>query len=402
MLATVVVLVAVAGWYAMLFGSVDGFVVATDHGRKLFGDFVAHYVPMGKRIWVNPVPTRGFLYSPLFAMALSPLSRLPIEQAKIWWGSVEVAATVLLFLLPLLSIRGARRLAWYLCYLASFVTSYPVLHNFRWGQVSVINVLLVLATAYGYRAGRPLTAALLAASTLCINFYPGLILVYYLARRERGILLVAVSAAAVSLFLVPSVLIGPRETMGFYDAVLTRAGTAEWIFHDGNSQYIGSVVQRLTGMPVLRGPAGVFGGLVVLANLYAMFELARGDSDDAVLWAAALALLSIPFMLRTSWPHYFAYLPFVQLLVARDLAAHPPASLSRSIEWSGLVLSLLLGNVLAFALTPGWKAYGQWGCPFFANAVVWLVAWARLVPKILLNYAGARDTPAKRRYPDAA
>lgn len=385
------ILAAVAGWYVALFESVDGFVEATDHGHKLLGDFVAHYFPMGKRIWTMRAPTRGFLYSPVFAMALSPLGELPLATAKTLWGSIEVAATALLFGIPLLSLRGDRRaIAWYAAYLLVFVTSYPVLHNFRWGQVSVINTLLVVGAAYAYRAQRSLIAALMIALSLSIKFYPGLFLVYFLARRDKAVLFPALLASVLLLMLVPAALLGMDETWRFYETTLTKASINVWIGRDPNSQYIGAVAERLSGMPSLRAAGGVLGGLVVGVNVYAMILLARRKIDDAVLWAAVLVLLSIPFMLRTSWPHYFVYLPFVQLLVARVMLAQPRRRGARLFEWGALVLSLALGSVLGFALAPDWKAYGYWGCLFFANAILQVVVGARVLPRF-----GVSQVPLK-------
>lgn len=394
LLTTLIVLTLVGVWYVALFDSVNGFVAATDHGRKLFGDFVAHYFPMGKKIWTTRAPSRGFLYSPIFAMALSPIAELPLASAKTLWGSIEVGATALLFAIPLLSLRGDRRaLTSYGCYLLAFVTSYPVLHNFRWGQVSVVNTLLMLGAAYAYRSQRRLAAALMIALSVSIKFYPGLFLIYFLARRDRVIVLVALTVSALLLILLPAALLGVDETWRFYETTLTKASINVWIGRDTNSQYIGAVAERLSGVSTLRTVGGALGGLIVCVNLVLMILLALRSIEDAVLWAAALALLSIPFALRTSWPHYFVYLPFVQLLLARVMLAQPRGLWARVLEWGALALTVLLGSVLGFSLAPDFKAYGYWGCLFFANAILQLAVWSRLWPP-LTGKSGAIRTVA--------
>ena len=155
-----------------------------------------------------------------------------------------------------------------------------------------------------------------------------------------------------------------------------------WIGHDTDSQYVGSVAARLTSIPATRAVGGWVGAAIVLADGWAAWRLARtASADDAVTWGAALVFLSLPFALETSWPHYFVYLPFVQLLVARAVAVLPGANLARV----GVALSIGLASVFGFALFSGWEAYSRAGCLFFADAALLVVTWAHLWPRLALR-----------------
>jgi len=382
-LGSVALLAGVLALYVAMFHTLAGFTRALDHGRTLFRDFISFFYPMGTTVLTTRAPVLGYLYSPFFALVLHPLALLPLETAIVVWAVVEVLVTALLFALPVPSLfRAKHAVAWYLAYLAVFLTSFPVLHNFRWGQVSALITLLTLAAVYAYRAGRARQAGLLLAVAASVKLYPALLLLTFVARRERRPLLVVFVVVALLMGILPALVLGPEETVRFYVVVYRMVSGSVWIGHDTNSQYVGSVVARLTSIPATRAVGGWAGAVIVLADGWAVWRLARtASADDAVMWGAALVFLSLPFALETSWPHYFVYLPFVQLLVARTVAVLPGANLARV----GVALSIGLASVFGFALFPGWEAYSRAGCLFFADAVLLVVTWAHLWPRIALR-----------------
>jgi hypothetical protein len=130
--------------------SVKDFVAAIDHGDVPGGDFVFHYYPTARDSIREGVPAGGFFYPAGFAVFLAPLGRLDLEPARVLWYLV-LAASVLWTASwvmraaaprqPLLAVFGA----------ALYVTSVPVLHDFKWGQVSVL-IVATTATAFVLRA----------------------------------------------------------------------------------------------------------------------------------------------------------------------------------------------------------------------------------------------------------
>ena len=112
------------------------FVVAIDHGDVLFADFVNHYYPTVTDGLRQGAPAGGFFYPAGFAAMLSPLALVGATAAKVLWAVVElgclayVASVLVAAVVPTkpgLALLGT----------ALTVTSVPVLHNLKWGQVSL-------------------------------------------------------------------------------------------------------------------------------------------------------------------------------------------------------------------------------------------------------------------------
>jgi hypothetical protein len=87
----------------------------------------------------------------------------------------------------------------------------------------------------------------------------------------------------------------------------------------------------------------------------------------ARLLAFALLLLSLPLVLSPSWPHYFAALPFVQLLLVRLAGTDRFARVS-------VAVSVLLSSCLLFRWMDDPVRYGRWGLLLIANLVLLPVA----------------------------
>ncbi len=69
-LFSVVIIVAVIGYYIFHWKSVNGFVVAIDQCKTLFCDFFGHFYPMGQEILVTFQPVNRFYYSPFAAILI--------------------------------------------------------------------------------------------------------------------------------------------------------------------------------------------------------------------------------------------------------------------------------------------------------------------------------------------
>ena len=177
------VIVAVGVYYRILWGSVDGFVQSIDFCDKLFCDFVVYYYEMGRTILTTKVPTPGFYYSPLFAISLAFFSAWDMETAVVLWGVVIVATTAGLGILSYRTAPPESRVT-IAGFMLLFLTSFPILHNFKWGQVSVLLVLLVVASLVAYERKHVVPSALLLALAVSIKYFPIIFVVYFIIHRD--------------------------------------------------------------------------------------------------------------------------------------------------------------------------------------------------------------------------
>src|SRR5262245_1083063 len=185
-LSLVSALLIVAGtflYYQRTWHSVHDFMLAIDVCPDLFCDFTQWYYPMGRTILESRLPLPGFLYSPFFALLLRPLGLLPVSAASLLWGTIQLVMACALLALPAVALPWRTR--WLpLAYLAVFITTYPVLDNLRWGQVSITLACATLGTLVLYQRGWQRLAAALLAGAISIKLYPAMFLVYFLLNRD--------------------------------------------------------------------------------------------------------------------------------------------------------------------------------------------------------------------------
>src|SRR5688572_14148331 len=118
-------------------------------------------------------------YPPLLALLIAPLAPLSTAHAEIGWWVVQLAVLAAYASLLQRVLAGHGRRSWPLA-LALLITSLPVVHGLKWGQVSS-----AIAVAGAYALTRPERhgAAALGAAAAC-KLYPLLFLLGPLARRQ--------------------------------------------------------------------------------------------------------------------------------------------------------------------------------------------------------------------------
>ena len=335
----------------LLFGGVDGFHARMDFNDGALEDFTKFYHPTGRRVLEDGRATTGFLYPPSFAVALAPLGRLPVETATAVWLGLQLALVAALVALGLHLVRPGERLAGVLVFLT--LTSVPVAHNLHWGQVSVPIATLVLLAACAERAGRPRAAVTFVACAAAIKLYPLLFLLVPLLRGEVRRTMAGVILAALLAVVAPALVIGPGDTIVFLREMgETLAERRAEAFAALNAQALGPTLARWCGVGgVWWSLAGV---LVAGAQVPFLRRTARTDPARAYLAVA----LCLPLVVEPHWPHYFALLPIVQVLV---LAEGGRAARSLALA------SCLLSSVVVLRLFPDPEAYGGAGLLLVAN-----------------------------------
>ena len=400
------IVIILLAYYALAWRSIAGLPKA--YGcAELFSDFVLYYYPMGEAIFRTELPVRGFLYSPFAALLLAVFPPLGLTASLVFWGILHLLFIVLYLLLFRRLVPAGLPIQLLFVTLALF--SFPLLLNLIAGQVTLFMTVGVLGALYLNKRGRCAAAAGLLILAVSFKFYPIIFIVPFAARRDARFLLLAAAACIVFLFVFPGLLLGAGDTIRFYGALADSFRDSDWVVANSDSQYFPHVVLRLaeaTGqnvhahLPLLRWIA--FG--IAAVNMVLLFLVYRARLGHADLWSFQLVFLTIPFVLKTSWPMEFIFLPFTQALLAWWLLwgkqAAPGADTkiraSRVTAWRGriphgrtavtfclLLASTVLPSMVFFNLLGDPYRYGFYGLLFWADLLLLVALYIELLPSAL-------------------
>jgi hypothetical protein len=365
---------AAVGVHGILWqGSYEVFSSSVDFNQGALEDFMRVYLPAADGFAAGHEPVAGFLYAPFFPWLLQPLAKLGPATASWIWLCWELLASALLLGLGWRwagKVGGDVRKGWLPLYVFLGALSFPLLHNLHWGQISTTLALLIVAGA-GLQ-DRRLGAACIGFAA-AIKFYPAVFFVLFILGRDWRSLRWGLGVWA-GLSLLPGFQIGFGSVLSAYAAVAASISEltgldGEW-FRAPNNQSLPSAAARwlgLTGWGLK--VCALMGWVAALVALNACARLTGEGGATARLLAFALLLLSLPLIMSPSWPHYFAALPFVQILLAR-LAGTDRFALG------AVAVSVLLSSCLLFRGIDDPDRYARWGLLLIANLVLLPVALA--------------------------
>lgn len=370
--------VLVGLYYSSTWPSLRDFADSMDAGDALMGDFRDHFHPTAAGLFSDQRPVRGYYYSAFFALAISPLGALPSHEAAVLWGAAQVLFTVLLLLAPM-RFLVKRSVLYGLAYYLVLITSMPLLHNFRWGQVSVLIAALAIVSYRLHSEGRWVFSALLLALAAAIKYYPAVFAVYYLYRRDLKALRAFLGFLAAFL-AVPALFLGPEGLLAFEREGIGTMLYSPWVSEEVGSMNLPHFLRRLLSIPnsplacIALSAAGI---LAAAAVLIVMIRRERGSARVAPEQFLCCVFLCLPLVVKTCWQHYFAFLPFCQAISWMKLR--------RSTDRAGWMIrcgyfltaaSVCLSSVFLFNLMGSWWSYCAVGCLLIADII--------LVPVILL------------------
>jgi len=385
-------------YYVLTWRSVSGLLASFDACSELLCDFAIYYFPMGEAIFRTGRPVEGFLYSPFIGILLAAFPPLGLEAALVAWGILQVVAVVL-YLLVFRRLVPAG-LPTHLLFAALVLSSYPVLFNFAYGQVSVFMMVPLLGMLVLAGSGHRATAAFLLALAVSVKFYPILVVAPFVARRDHRLVLFSVAACGVILFGVPGLVLGGADTLGFYGALLESFRDSAWVVANPHSNYLPHAMLRLAGamghdlrahLPLL---VWIGYGLAV-ANMGLIFLIERARLRDADLWGFQICLLTTPLVLKTSWPHDFVFLPLTQALLAWRLLRRKEAATStgawkdrighprEAVTWLSLLVSIGLSSIVFFNLFGDFTGYGFWGFLLWSDLLLLAALYVQLLAPAL-------------------
>jgi hypothetical protein len=393
-------------YYASIWRNIFNLKAAIDSCTGPFCDFADFYYPMGEAAFRTGLPVTGFVYSPFIAILLAVFPPLGLNASLILWGILQ-ALFVILYLLLFRRLVPSR-LPVQLLFVAIALSSFPLLHTLSWGQVSLFTTVALLGMLVLLERDHRLSAAILFAFAVSFKFFPLIFLAPFAIRREVRFLLLAAAACVTVLFVIPGVLLGFGDTLRFYGALLESYRASEWVVSNYNSQYLPHVLMRLAKvagydvdayLPLLRW----IGFGVAAANIGLIYLVQHARLRHADLWSFHLLFLTIPFVLKTSWPVDLVFISFAQALLAWRLLegerAIPGSEAAEEYPYEGawrkdipsartvvtllLLVSIVISNIVFFSLVGDRRIYGVLGFIFWADLLLLITTYIVLLPTAL-------------------
>ena len=362
---------------------------------------------MGEAVFREGFPVSGFLYSPFIAILLGVFPPLGLNTSLFIWGILQILSVILCLLFFRRLVPAG--LSIQLLFVVLTLSSFPLLLNYIAGQVSVFILAAIFGSFILYERGYRLIAAALLAFAVSLKFFPLIFLIAFAARRDIRFITFVFIACCVFLFILPGILLGFNDTLGFYAVLFESFHESDWVVINPHSQFFPHLILRflnVTGQNV----HAIFPFLhwityvVAFANIGLLFLVQRARPQYANLWSLQILFLTIPFFLKTSWPHDFFFLPFAQALLAWQLLSGEKPdgekntngkfsylktlqrripSRHRKLNFFLLLLSIIASNVVFFNLFDNFLGYGFIGFLFWADLLLLIATYIELLPPAL-------------------
>ena len=285
-----------------------------------------------------------FKLPPSAAVYLAPLSLLTIQDARLVWRIVLVAAFVAAYGLLLRDLRVPATSWPWLAGFAAWVVFGPAQIAVGEGQWDPLLLVLLVVATLGVRRSRPVMSGLALAVAASIKPYPLLVAGVFVARGWWRALAACLAALLVLVGLGAAVA-GADETTAFLMQVLPASGVATPYV---DNQALGGVLARLAvndfkPLPV-QGVAWVDGAIRVIAlgvMALAIWLVSRRPADapdERAMQLAVFVPLSI-LLLPAAWTHYATILLLPLTLVAAELVR---AGSRNVLAWGLLAAAFVL------------------------------------------------------------
>lgn len=325
---------------------------------ELYCDFSRYYYKQARALSTSDRPIAGYYYAPTFAILLTPIGRLPLATAWRVWSWVQGVSLLLLLTVSARALRAFSRWTHALGLLLT-LTSYPILCNWRWGQLNSLFVACAVFALLLHEGGAFKRAGFALSWLIALRYYPALYAVGFVTRRGWIALVWCALFTLALLVAVPAAIMGPQHAWNFYSASATslHAATHDWLGGDRASQYLPSVVLRA---PRSLGPTLLWRALstaLAVGNLATALRVVNARLSQRALWVFCLVALSTPLLVATSWMHYFVYLPLVQTFLAAQLAHTRDFWLRRASSAALWIASVAVSNIFFFLHAGGSHRY---------------------------------------------
>jgi alpha-1,2-mannosyltransferase len=285
----------------------------------------------------------GFTYPPFAALAVLPMTLLPIEVVAGLHALLNAALLTGLawwLLAPL-----ARRHGWPVAFTVAaavpvlFVLE-PVRETIGFGQVNLVLVALVLADVAALRRGSRWAGVGIGLAA-AVKLTPGLFVVYLLLTRRWRAAAVALGTAGAATALAAAV--APRESWQYFTGTLWQTERVGRPDKTSNQSLFGALA-RLTDPA--EPPRLLWLALAVVALVLVLARAVRAARAGDDLAGVTLTGLAACLVSPISWSHHLVWL-VPALVVLLDLAAGrvpapgtPAWWRRRSRLWAGVLVAV--------------------------------------------------------------
>lgn len=360
-------------YYKVNWISFSNAIVKVDHQSQFLYDFVHHYYPMGKTIFEFKQLAPGYYYTSFFAILIAPICKLEIQDAIFVWSIMQIGWFVLLFYIGKYLIQFPYQFS--VLYIFILLTSYPILNNFKWGQVSILLTVLILLSFAAAQKGKDLTSSSLLALAVAIKYYPIIFLLYFVFQKKYKLCVAFFICLIFFYFLIPVIFIGYENWFKFESESIRALSNNKGPELDPNSQYFFHVVSRwIEGLEVKRLFAlhtkmvSIIGYAIAGICFLMAYVFQRNKKKNQQFISIVPIFLSIPFLVKSSWPHYFVYLPFCQIAVIYYFFINATASkIIRIPQYFFVIISVLSSGIFVFDLWGHWSFFNKYGMLFLSN-----------------------------------
>lgn len=157
----------------------------------------------------SPQSVPGYIYLPVYAVAMVPISVLPYAPAAVLWQLLSFGALLLVarWTARFLTGDGARAPGW-MTWAPTLCVLRLVDSNFANGQSNLLILSLVYAGMLAFRRGRQSAAGAWIAAGAALKILPAIFLGHFLARRSIRALAASGAVLVLILLLVPTLVLG--------------------------------------------------------------------------------------------------------------------------------------------------------------------------------------------------
>lgn len=387
----IVMLLLILAYYWFEWRIFSNFVIAIDRSPQFMYDFISYYYPMGKQILQNPLPVEGYFYTSFFALLIEPISKQTISLAMFTWGIIQALCLIVLYVFSVRSIPNLQKIGAVL-YIGLCVTSFPILHNMKWGQVSLLITACIITAFLAVKQNKKVLAGVLLGFATAIKLYPIYFIVYFILRRDIRTCIAFGLSTLSFYFIFPSIILGFDNWLTFEKTANEAIINSGWVSRDVNSQYIvhvglrwfNFIFDRVAG-EIISEYLTTIGYILALSCIVCVWLLQQTTSSEKHTLSLVSLFLLIPFVIKTSWPHYFVYLPFCQTAILwyffswHDHQLKIPSKALYALP----ILSMILSSIFVFNLFPNWSLYNAYGLLFLSNLLLLVAIYIITIQQFL-------------------
>lgn len=353
-------------------------------GQDMYQDYKRYYNLSAEEYQQN---YKFYLYPPLLAQLVTPLTMFDYSNAKIIWHLFNQILAVVTFFVCLRSIFKEMTFLQFGCAWFLYFQWYPLTNNAQFGNYDVVILLLIAVAFLAYQEKWEFSAGVSLGIGVALKVFPAFLVVYFLWKRRWKVvvgagLTVALSVVIVAPFLSPAEQLNYMKMASYLPAAMAspvnqsfegfwrRLLTEDPIFTSG-----------IINSPTLSKIAVLLSRLAVVGVLFGLgFRNQEPDSRREKL-GLALALTTQVLVSTFSDVHHFVvliwcYLYLLALAWERELQRSQSITAMVSFgilaTWIPIYYFRIVNQGLYLWLTQGWAVL-LLSAHFYAICILWVV-----------------------------